>query len=108
MVPCLKVHNEGEKVHINDPVYLYHASTGLHLHVDLRPRVRLADGRHEASGMLKPTALRMQLYRSYSDHAQAEDLLLGVRAPPAARTAPRAPPPPHRAPGGARRGARSR
>ena len=63
VVPCLKVHNEGEKVHINDPVYLYHASTGLHLHVDLRPRVRLADGRHEASGMLKPTALRMQLYR---------------------------------------------
>lgn len=41
VMPRLRVHSEGEKVHVGDPVTLEHVATNLKLSVDLRPMARL-------------------------------------------------------------------
>jgi hypothetical protein len=76
VMASLRVHSEGMPVHFGDPMTLEHVQTGLKLHVDTRPRVRLDDGRHEVAGTQRASPLRILLYRSYADDALKSELLV--------------------------------
>ena len=41
IMPALRVHSEGERVHIGDPIVFMHLHTGLWIHVDSRPQVQV-------------------------------------------------------------------
>ena len=55
VMPRLRVHSEGEMVHVGDPVTLEHVHTGLLLNVDLRPQSILPDGRREVPAFRGPS-----------------------------------------------------
>ena len=80
VMPHLRVHSEGERVHIGDPIRLEHFHTGLELHVDVRPNVLLPDKRHEVSGTHKASPFRVLLYRSFEDDRRKGELLLAGHA----------------------------
>jgi inositol 1,4,5-triphosphate receptor type 3 len=74
IMPRLRVHSEGEKVHVGDPVTLEHVQTGLRLMVDQR----LPDGRCEVIATQQAlTGFKLNLFRLHDDDASAHDTLLG-------------------------------
>ena len=74
IMPRLRVHSEGEKVHVGDPVTLEHVQTGLRLMVDRR----LPDGRCEVIATQQAlTGFKLNLFRLHEDDASAHDTLLG-------------------------------
>ena len=68
IMPRLRVHTEGEKVHVGDPVLLQHVVTGQKLFVAAQSNP-LADGRLEVTGALEGSALKVMQYRDYGDEA---------------------------------------
>ena len=73
-MPRLRVHSEGEKVHVGDPVTLEHVQSGLRLMV----YQRLPDGRCEVIATQQaPTGFKLNLFRLHDDDASAHDTLLG-------------------------------
>ena len=71
IMPRLRVHSEGEKVHVGDPVALEHVQTSLKLHVE----APLADGRREVTATLAIAGFKVGLFRSF----MADGLLGGQR-----------------------------
>ena len=72
IMPRLRVHSEGEKVHVGDPVTLEHVQTGLRLLVDRR----LADGRREVTATQQASAgFKLDLFRLNTDAAVSDTLL---------------------------------
>ncbi|KAL1529829.1 hypothetical protein AB1Y20_000761 [Prymnesium parvum] len=77
LMPKLRVHSEGVRVHEGDPVLLEHVNTNLCLRVEAgKDTFLLPDGRHELLATPSGTALKMLQYRSYSDAMQAKRTLL--------------------------------
>ena len=81
VMPRLRVHSEGEKIHVGDPITLEHIRTGLKLHVDTRPLEMLSDGLHEvaATQQVQPSGFKLELCRSY-DIETAGGQVLGNQA----------------------------
>jgi transcription elongation GreA/GreB family factor len=75
IMPRLRVHSEGEMVHISDPVSLEHVQTGLRLRTD----GELRDGRLELTATLNATALRIELFRAFNARDD-EDTLLAAQS----------------------------
>ena len=80
VIPRLKMHAEGEKVHAGDPVVLINEVTGMRLFVDSF-QISEADPRHEVVGVPPKTVeqapgLHLQLYRPVSVQKHGSDHLL--------------------------------
>ena len=80
IVPRLRrVHSEGERVRVGDPVALELVETSLHLQVATRRP--LDDGRYEltttAAEAWMATAFKLGLYRSHADEARSDAVLHG-------------------------------
>ena len=78
IMPRLRVHSEGEKIHVDDPVMLESVDSNLRLSAD--PHAQLADGRKECSAAQNGSTFKLDLYRSYDKHRRAQQTLLGGQA----------------------------
>ena len=64
VMPKLRIHSEGERVRLGDPIVLEHVGTSLRLRTE-RVVGRLPDGRREVSATLEMAALKLSLYRPF-------------------------------------------
>ena len=78
IMPRLRVHSEGEKIHVDDPVMLESVDSNLRLSAD--PHSQLADGRKECSASQNGATFKLELYRSYEMHRRAQRTLMGGQA----------------------------
>lgn len=63
ITPRLRIHAEGQRVQLGDPLLLEHVSTGLRLRVERLGR--LSDGRRELCAAGDPTSLKIERYRQH-------------------------------------------
>ena len=77
IMPRLRVHSEGERVHVGDPILLEHVNTALGVRVEGdKNSLPLSDGRREVLATPTGTPLKVEQYRSFSDAGRAFHTLL--------------------------------
>ena len=84
IMPFLRVHSEGAKVRIGDPIILEHVITGAKLQVDMRQRTLQGPsaGKFEVNAAIeaKPAGFKVMLYRSHKEDELAGKFIHGGQA----------------------------
>ena len=84
IMPRLRVHSEGDRVHMGDPVVFENVSTGFNLAIGANALDQLSGSgapsfpRREVCATNEPSALKILRYRSFADTRQVRSLLGGA------------------------------